>query len=97
MFVAKTLKVIDHFQVRIKTCFGGLLRIGFKVIDAADAIEYVEAEALIVAQESAKVDQVGGRDNDEGILRLQVLGLNTVPELLFKDGNDFGRIHGWFG
>ena len=67
MPVGEAGKVVDDFRVRLEPGLGRLLRIGFEVVDAADAIEQLEPQARIVAQEPADLDQVGRFDHDEGV------------------------------
>ena len=57
-------QVIDDFHVRLEAGLGGLLRVGLEVIDAADAVEHVEPQPRIVAQEAADFQQVAGLDDD---------------------------------
>ena len=80
----KLVQVIDDFQVRLEAGLGDLLRVGLEVIDAADAVEQVELQPRVVAQEAADLDQVGRLDDDERVDGVELLALIAGAELLFE-------------
>jgi hypothetical protein len=73
-------KVIDHLDVRGPARLGGLLLVGMQIVDPADAIEIVEAELGLVAQERADLDDSLGSDLDPGIDVLHIGAANQVAE-----------------
>src|ERR1700722_9704168 len=92
--MAETGKVIDNFRVRIKTGLGRFLRIGFEIIDAADAVKQVEPQARVFLQKPADFQQISRGDRQPRIESRQVFGLDAVGEPLFENGDDFSGSHG---
>ena len=45
MLVSETREVIEHFKMRLPACGGRFLRVGFKVIDARDAVSMLNRRA----------------------------------------------------
>ena len=60
-------QVVHDFDVRLVTVLGRFLRIGLEVIDAAQVIEVVEPEAIVVAAEYGHLVDGGRGDFDPGI------------------------------
>src|SRR5262249_7402282 len=76
---------------------GRLLGVRLEVVHAADAVEDVEAQPGVVAQEAADLRQVRRRHDHERVEGLEVLGLDAVAELLLEDRDDFRGGHGGSG
>src|SRR5262245_30892032 len=85
--------MIDDFHVRLEPGFRRFFGIGFQIVHAADAIEHVESQARIVAQELADRKKIFGSHNDKGILRFEILGLDPWTELLVEYRAYFRSLH----
>src|SRR5712692_2859615 len=93
--VGETLQMINHLDVRVVTCLWSLFGIRLQIIDPADAIQDLEAQSRVVAQESADREQIPRLDHHIRVNRVGLFSLNAIPELLVQNGNDFGRGHQW--
>src|SRR5262249_6621855 len=92
--VGEALQMVDDVHVRLETGLGRLLGVRLEVIDTADAVEDIEAEPAVIAQETSDLKQVRRRHHDKRVDRREVLCPDLVAELLFEDGDEFCRLHG---
>ena len=87
-FVLDAPKVIDHFRMRFKINFGRLLGICFEIVDARDAVEEIEPQVWLVAQERADIDKPIGRDFDPRIDRRQIRAGNRSRRNCLSAGRE---------
>src|SRR5262249_15346494 len=69
---------------------GRLLGVGLQVIDAADAVEHLELQPAVVAQEAADLDQIARLHGDPRVDGVELLFLDLAAELLFQGLYDVG-------
>src|SRR5438093_12480452 len=93
MSMGEAGKVVDHLQVRLEAGLGSFLRVGLEIVHAADAVEKLEAQPLIVSEKMADFQQVGGLDRDKRVQGVRFFCLDLVGEFQIEKANDVGGFH----
>src|SRR5271166_2625183 len=79
--------------MRLEAGLGRLLGLGFEVIDSGNAVEDVELQMRIVAQELGDFYEPSWIDYRPWVDCVELFAGNGRAEAFFEEGNDFRGVH----